>query len=259
VKRKMQKEKSDTTLVIGDAHVDPKQVRAKRGLDRFKWAHEYILDTRPCRVVIIGDWYTLDSVSSHNNGKFLTKEGQRYLHDLYSGDEALRILDVPKNTELVFVEGNHEERARRFIEQVPELEGEITLPEDHVRALYPDVKWIPYKEFYTHKGVSFTHVPFNEGGKPVGGKTATARALELCDTSVVFGHTHKLDIACVHRHGGSHLVQAVNVGCFFEHVDDYARGTVTSYWRGLVTLDHYDYGRVDMETTALGKLRRKYG
>lgn len=250
---------SDITLVIGDAHVDPKQAKANKGLERFTWANKYIHDIKPDRVVIIGDFFTMDSVSSHNNGKFLTKENLRYSLDLMAGEAGLQLLDVPKNTELIFTEGNHEERSRRYLEGVPELEGTLPTPEDVTRGVYPDVKWVPYKEFHTYRGVGFTHVPFNEGGKPVAGKTATARALDLCDTSVVFGHTHKLDVACVHRHGGRHLVQAINVGCFFAHVDDYALGTVTSYWRGLVTLNHYDHGRVDVETLALGRLRREYG
>ena len=54
----------DTTLVIGDAHVAPDQ-----NLRRFKWANQYIKDVGPDRIVIIGDFVTLDCFSEWDKDK----------------------------------------------------------------------------------------------------------------------------------------------------------------------------------------------
>lgn len=245
----------DLTLVVGDAHVDPTQ---RKSLDRFDALHNFIVDRKPNRIVIIGDFITLDSLSEWDRDKRRRLEGKRYKADIDVGRDALnRMMRGGFNwePELIFCEGNHEERLRRYLDRDPSFAGVVSVHAD----LCPEWKFIPYKEQWKYKGVSFTHVPINESGKAIGGKNAVAKALEVYHNSVVFGHTHKLAVSCVHRLGSPHLQQAVNVGCFFDHVDDYALGSVTSYWRGIVLLDHYSFNRVDVETVSLGQLRARYG
>ena len=247
----------DLTLVIGDAHVAPGQ-----NLRRFKWANQFIRDHDFDRIVVIGDFLTLDCFSEWDKDKRKKMEGRRYEQDVETGREALDLLlDSVTSIPIIFTEGNHEERAKRYIDTHPELEGVIHVETDlflRQRHHHP-ITYVPYKEDWTYKGVSFTHAPIQENGKPVAGKFSTKKALALYHNSVVYGHTHKLDLACEHRHNSLHLNQAVNVGCFFEHVDEYAQGSATSYWRGLVLLDHYSFNRVDVSTASLGKLKQLYG
>lgn len=249
---------SDTSLVIGDAHVAPGQ-----NLRRFKWANRLVKDINPNRIVIIGDFVTMDSLSDWDRDKRKKMEGRRYENDINSGKEALAMMldGVDTSIPIIFTEGNHENRTDRYIDYHPELDGQIKIERDlleDVRKHFVDVKYIPYKKDWNYKGVSFTHVPIQESGKPVGGKYATTKALSIYQNSVVFGHTHKLDVACEHRHNSPHLNQALSVGCFFEHIDEYAEGSITSYWRGLVLLDHYSNNRFDCTTYSIGRLRDLY-
>lgn len=248
----------DLTLVIGDAHVEPGQ-----SLRRFKWANKYILDVRPQRIVIIGDFATMDSLSEWDRDKRKKMEGRRYQADIDCARLALNLMldGVDNGVPLVYTEGNHEERTDRYIDYHPELVGKVSVEHDllgDTRASGRQVIYVPYKQDWNYRGVSFTHVPIQENGKPVGGKTATQRALGLYQNSVVFGHTHKLDVACEHRHNSPHLNQSINVGCYFEHIAEYAIGSVTSYWRGLVLLNHYSTNRVDITTRSLGWLKSVY-
>ena len=55
-----------------------------------------------------------------------------------------------------------------------------------------------------------------------------------------------------------HLQQILNVGCFFEQDEEYIAGKMTNYWRGIVELDNYSYGRFDINTVSLGKLKELY-
>lgn len=251
---------SDYTLVIGDAHIAPDQ-----NLRRFDWANNYLLLHGDIikRIVIIGDFLTMDCFSEWDKDKRKKMEGRRYSRDLEAGHEALaRLLNGLDSQKIIFTEGNHEERLKRYLDYNPEMQGTISVDSDlfdhRIRQIH-DVTYVPYKSDWTYKGVSFTHVPIQENGKPVAGKYATIKALSIYQNSCVFGHTHKLDLACEHRHNSPHLNQAINVGCFFEHVDEYARGSVTSYWRGLVLLNHYAYNRVDVATLSLGYLKKNYG
>lgn len=224
-----------------------------------------IKDVNPQRVLFIGDFLTFDSLSDWDKNKRLKMEGRRYQKDVDAGRKFLDLmfdeLEPLANSKLnypqfILCEGNHEDRLRRYLDYDPTFSGSVDYLSDvGIRGW----RIIPYKEYYKYKGVYFTHIPINEAGKPIGGKYVTSKALDIVSDNVVFGHTHKLSSSCVHRHGAKHLTQALNVGCYFEHVDDYALGSVTSYWRGLVLVDHYENGSFDWQPIRMGRLKKIYG
>ena len=248
---------TDLTLVVGDTHIAPGQ-----NLSRATLLGKAINELRPKRVVFIGDFLNFDSLSAWDKDKRKLMEGRRYQKDIDSGRKFLDLMFAEKDKmsftkiEWILIEGNHEDRLWRYLDKQPLFDGavdyRVDLGIDHW-------KHIPYKQHYLHKGVYFTHVPIMENGRPVSGDTACKRSLGIYQHSVVFGHTHKLASVSVHRHGASHLNQALNVGCYFDHIDDYALGSVTSYWRGLVLIDHYKEGRFNWTPISLGKLRKVYG
>lgn len=251
---------TDTTLVIGDAHVDPRQLRGD-GLRRFRWLNRYLQEHPPSRVVEIGDFLTCDSITHWDKDKPRRQEGKRFFKDVEALDTALGVLSsnkVGENIPFIKINGNHEDWINQYVDRHPEMEEMLDI-EPCFDWAFDKVTYVPYKSDWKHKGVSFTHVPIMENGRPVSGKNAVYRALDIYHNSVVFGHTHKLDMACVARHNSPHLNQAINVGCFFEHIDDYALGSVTSYWRGVVLLKHISNNRVDVETISMSQLKREYG
>lgn len=258
------KQESDISLVIGDCHTDPSQLK-HNGLRRFDWLSNLILDKRPNRIIIMGDFTSFTSLSAWDKDKRRKIEGRRYEKDIQVANEALDRLDswgsekeVFDNIEKVFIKGNHEEWLDRYIDIDPTFDGLHSVEKD-MKLIERGFKVIPYKSDYIHKGMSFTHVPIMANGKPVGGKYATNKALEVYSNSVCFGHTHNFDVAAVHRKNSQSLQQAINCGCFFEHIDEYAQGSMTNYWRGVLLLDHYDTNRADIEQWSMGRLKRIYG
>lgn len=255
---------NELTVVIGDAHVDPTQLKGDK-LRRFRWLSNLISDYRPKNLVIIGDFGSMHSMSEWDKDKRLIMEGQRLHKDWDSMNVALDLLEYFEADGFsvenkIYIEGNHEEWPRRYMEKHPVMEGSVDFDINKALNLKErGWKLIPYKEDWKYRGVSFTHVPIQANGKPVGGKNATQRALDVYSNSVVFGHTHNFDVAAVHRKNATSLQQAINCGCFFEHVDEYAKGSMTNYWRGILILDHYDTNRVDIEQWSLGRMRRVYG
>lgn len=243
----------DITLCVGDAHVEPGQ-----NLRRFKALGNFLRSTPVQRVVLMGDFVSFDSLSAWDRDKRKRMEHRRYAHDINAGRAALSYIEsgaLVHGPELIYLEGNHEDRVTRYLDIDPTFDGAIHVPTD----LCPDWKWVPFKSDYNHAGVSFTHIPHNEAGKAIGGKGVCDKALNLYHNSVIFGHTHGLSASSMHRHNAPHLNQAINVGCFFEHVAEYARGSITSYWRGIVLVDHVSHNRVDVQTISLSRLLREYG
>lgn len=248
----------DLTLVVGDVHVAPGQ-----NLRRASWLGKAIKELSPKRVVFIGDFMTFDCLSAWDKDKRKKMEGRRYEKDIQAGKKFLSLMEnelasSKVSPEFIITEGNHEERLWRYFENQPLFEGAVDYRHD-LGLQEKGWRIIPYKEYFNHKGVDFTHIPINEAGRPVGGKYVCHKVLDNAVRTTVFGHTHKLGSAGVHRHGSPHLVQAINVGCYFEHIDDYALGSVTSYWRGLVMIDHYKPNACNFIPIRMSKLKKNYG
>jgi predicted phosphodiesterase len=242
-------------LVIGDSHVDENQ-----NLYRFAALGAKIKAECYDYVVIIGDFLSFNCLSDWDRNKRLKMENKRYFLEIQAGNCALDLLgfDGKQKCKVVYVEGNHEERLPRYLAHDPTFSGFASLYKD-LKLDVRNITFVPYKEVYTIKGVSFTHIPIASNGKPVGNPNVAQKALKLFATSIVFGHTHTLDHAAEHRHGAPHLNQALSVGCFFEHVDEYAQGSLTNYWRGVVDLNIYSDNRFDFQTTSMRQLFQTYG
>ena len=242
------------TLVVGDAHVDEHQ-----GLDRFTALGKFAREVKPDNIVFIGDFLSLNCLSAWDKDKRKRMEGARYAAELEAGNEALdRIGKLPPKCRKIFIEGNHEDRLTRYLDTDPVFHGMVDVCKD-LDLDARGMEWVPYKSDVLLMGTSFTHCPINGVGKAIANPTVAQKALRLYSNSVVFGHTHTLDHAAEHRHGSPHLQQALSVGCFFEHVDDYAKGSLTNYWRGLVVLDQYSENRFDVSTIAMSRLLKEYG
>lgn len=241
-------------LVIGDAHVAPHQ-----DLRRFKALGNYIRTHNPEYVISIGDFLTLDSLSDWDRNKSGKMEGRRYSADIEAGNHALDYIDAATDKTIkIYLKGNHENRLDRYLDHNPIAKGSMSIEKD-LRLKSRGWKVVEYKDDYVLSGVRFTHIPISGGGKPIGNPGVTRKALALYNSSVVFGHTHTLDHSAEHRRGGPHLNQALCVGCFFEHIDEYAKGSKTDYWRGVVELNIYHNNRFDITTTSMSNLLRNYG
>ncbi len=247
-------------LVIGDAHVDDEQ-----DLSRFDALGNYILDKKPEYVVIIGDFLSFNCLSAWDRDKRKLMENRRYSSEIEAGNEALNRMAMPLqewrkrrkqsySPSVIYLEGNHEDRLTRYLQGDPTFDGQVGV----VKDLYLEergIEYVPFKENFNIDGVSFTHIPISSSGRPISNPTCAQKALRLYHNSVVFGHTHTLDHCAEHKQNAPHLNQALSVGCFFEHVDEYAKGSMTNYWRGIVHLNTYSENRFDYQTIAMSRLK----
>ena len=245
---------TQTTLVIPDPHVGPNQY-----LSRFISLNKLILNKKPDNIISMGDFLTLESLSNWDLGKAGLMENRRYVSDIESGKQTLTYLlkDVDYKPNLIFLVGNHENRIDRYLESYPHLKDHINLEKDlNLRGFGFDTI-IPYKEFYEIEGTMFTHAPMNAANQAIGGKYGMFRVSEMMGKSIVYAHTHRKESINYNRHG-SDINQVLNCGCFFEHVDNYAKGSLHHYWRGCMILTHWDYGRFDVEEFSIERLKREY-
>lgn len=136
---------------------------------------------KPKHLVVIGDLGDCYAVSQHDKDG---AQALRFAEEIADVNDALDELDSLGAKHKYFVEGNHEDRVRRYVMQHPELQNVLTIP-----RLYdlPRRKWAytPYKEHTSIGKVYFTH------DVGVASRNAIFRSLDLYQHSIVTGHTHR--------------------------------------------------------------------
>jgi hypothetical protein len=251
------------TFVIGDC-----QHTATTSLDIVKASAQYIVEERPEEVVIIGDWFDLESLSMYSNN--LEKEGRRLYKDLDKGIEALDVLLKPLRDlqrkqshfkkkvyrpKIVFTMGNHEKRLDRYIESNPLLSGSLPdltkILEENGIIVYDFL--VPYIGL---SGVHYFHYLANPmSGRAIGG--SMDNKLNKVTYSFVMGHQQHFQFAERQQASGNPQFGVV-VGAFYEHDEGYKGAQGNTHSRGTVILHHTASGKVDVEFISCERFKAKY-
>jgi len=216
-----------THLVIGDPHCTPKASN-----DRFLWAGKFAHDLKPNTIVCMGDFASMDSLSSYDKGK-KSFEGRRYKKDI-----------------------DHD-RIDRTVDDIPELEGTISTDDFKFESFGWEV--YPYQEPVVVDGVYYCHnYPTGVMGKPISGDNVARSLLLKNKVSSTVGHIHTFDYAMCALPSGRKLM-GLSAGCYLHHKENYAKATQQMWWSGLVVKRNVDKGEYDLEMVEYNTVRRKYG
>jgi hypothetical protein len=243
-----------THLVIGDPHCNPKASN-----DRFLWAGKMARDLKPTTIVCMGDFASMDSLSSYDKGK-KSFEGRRYKKDIDHAHDALEKFNKGLNgrrPRKVMLLGNHEDRIDRIVDETPELDGTISTKDLNFKEYGWEV--IPYQEPIAINGVHYCHnYPTGIMGKPISGDNV-ARALLLKNkVSSTVGHCHLFDYSMCTIPSGRKVI-GLSAGCYLNHKESYARNTQRMWWSGLIVKRNVRNGEYDIETIEYNAVRREYG
>lgn len=239
-------------------------VQAKPGQD-FKFLTkigEYIIEKKPEKIICLGDFADMPSLSSYDVGK-KAFEGRRYVNDIIATQKAMEALLGPieefnrkakKNKEKLYkpakvmLMGNHEQRIERAINTDPKLEGLITY--NDLRYELNGWKVYPFLEVAVIDGIAYSHY-FTSGllGRPA--TTANAQ-LNKTHMSCISGHQQGLQIATGKTADGR-LIHSIIAGSCYEHNEDYLGKQGNNHWRGALMLNDVNDGDFD-----LMPLRLKY-
>ena len=140
-------------------------------------------DLKPHTICVIGDLADFFGVSDHLKDPRRARQLEQEVAEVNSALDQLDSLGAQRK---IFVEGNHEDRLRRYLEaKAPELFGFVDVP-----SLFSldrrGWEYVPYHE-YTRIGKLF--VTHDVGAA---GKYAVYQCLATYEHSIVTGHTHRL-------------------------------------------------------------------
>lgn len=251
-------------LVIPDAHAKPGSCR-----ERFAWLGKEIEEVGreamaagvPFRVISIGDFADYPSLSHYDRGK-RSSHGRTFVADVTAHRTALDYMrsacdpEVWNYADKHWTCGNHEERALRYMNDNPELEGVLHSAWDLMAEYGFEVH--QFLDWCRLDGIGYCHYMQNENApRPVGGVNVGRSLVLKGHRSIVVGHNHRLDTYTTTDCYGD-PIQTLSCGCYFDHVESYAKQSNSRWWRGLCILRNVRNGGYNLETRKLDDIRRKY-
>jgi hypothetical protein len=228
---------------------------------------KYIVEKKPERVICIGDFADMPSLSSYDVGK-KSFEGRRYKTDIEAVHRGMELLFKPlheynerakKNKDkryypdLQLTLGNHEQRIIRAVENDPKLDGVLSIDDLH----YHRFGWIvhDFLDVVILDGIAYSHY-FTSG--VMGRAVPNARQLVMKKhQSCVMGHVQNWEMHREVRADGTPVI-GLFVGSCYLHNEDYLGPQGNNYDRGLWMLHEVNNGSFQPMYVSLDYLRRKY-
>lgn len=205
-------------LVIPDT-----QIRDADDLTFLRYIGQYIVDKKPDKIICLGDFADMPSLSSYDVGK-KQFEGRRYKADIEAAHEGMETLLGPikehnakmrrtKHSSYVpeyyMLYGNHEERILRAVNGDPKLDGTIGLED----LRYREYGWnvIPFLQPIVLDGVAYCHY-FTTG---MLGRPCSSAQIQLVKKhmSCISGHQQGLQVATSYRADGRRLTSIIAGSC----------------------------------------------
>ena len=250
-------------LIIPDT-----QCRPGSDLSHIDWAAQAIVDYRPDVIIVIGDWWDLPSLSTHDAPGSKEAEGRRVLPDIDVGNEAFQRLIEPMQTEQArlvrrkqrlwspechFLFGNHEHRLTRAIFRDPKWEGVISL----ASLQTPAFKRHEFLKIVEIDGIKYSHYfPNPYSGRPIGG-TVVSR---LNNIGSSFTQGHQQGFLYASKQYPDHVKHGLVCGRFYIENEHYRPADVQhSEWNGIVVKNDVRNGSYDLMPLSMNYLREKYG
>jgi hypothetical protein len=258
-----------THFLIPDTQTAP-----GRPVDHLDWIGQYIVDhlgkRRRVRIIMIGDWWTFDSLSSYDKGK-RQMEGRRVMADVDAGNDAMARLLGPTlklqakqraahervwDPQLDFFMGNHEYRMVKAVDDMAQLEGLLD-----ERLLDLDAWTVhPFLQPAVFDGVRYAHYHYNPAnGRPYSGMIETR--IKNVGASFTQGHQQTLMYGLRPgwgQDGQPTMVHGLVAGSCYLHNESYLGPQGNASWRGVVVCHNVHGGTYSPMFVDLDYLCRRY-
>lgn len=248
-------------LLIADAHTYPED-----DFSRFDWLGQMILEERPRRVISIGDFGSLDSMSTYDATPVCSfredveamKEAQRRVFgpiDQWSERQRSH-RHAPHQMERVKIKGNHEERADRAKVKDPFGFASVVDFDDIVGYTQYWDRVFDYGEIVNIGGIHYTHCVKSKMGRPM----ALSSVAKQTSTHLIQGHMHSLDFVSTPVPGGVRITMSAPAFMADAYVPPYAKHLHRGWTYGLLKVrPESPLEAPGIEYVSMKELKRRYG
>jgi hypothetical protein len=229
----------------------------------------YLVDKKPETVVMIGDWWDMESLNSYEKKGSKFFEGKKVIEDIKSGNEAMDMFlaplkaynkkmkkqkHAPYKPRLVFCTGNHENRINRAVAADPAIDGLISTDMLNLK----DWEVYEFLEIAKIGGVMFSHYFVNTLSLTKGVLSGTIDSkLQKIGGSFAMGHQQTLQFGAHYLNDGTAHIGLV-AGAFYQHHEAYMGRQGNHHWRGAVMMNDVHDGLFDPMFLSMEYLLRKW-
>ena len=219
--------KPERWIVLPDTHLPHHDVATLRAVEAYMADHEW------SGWLHLGDLIDFNEISHFEAGNNrLDKVGA--IHKSYAATAAFldrhRKLIGPK-AKMVYIEGNHEARITRYLDENPEGIGLLEIPKA-LDLKARGIQWVPF--WSEGKLFKLGNAYFCHGRST--GKNHTSRMLEKYGVCLYGGHTHTVEFSSRERWGDNKTLEYGSLGCLCRYDQKYLQGNPTSWQQSFSVL-----------------------
>jgi hypothetical protein len=185
--------------------------------------YDYIVDTNPQVIILGGDVVDLDML--HNKASARGVEGKRLKKDFdYAYGWLAELRRRSPESTIYFLEGNHDERIERYIDDHPEVEGMLEI-KNALRLDELNIRWVPswrVGEILTIGKANFIHGQYLN-------KHHAATTVDNYGCNIMYGHIHDISSNSKVLHGDDSTLIAQSCGCLCRYDMPYLQGRPTKW------------------------------
>jgi hypothetical protein len=219
-------------------------------------------------LVLAGDWYDMNSLSSYDKPGDVGWESKDLDEDFAVGREGLAMLadgvdetnhGLWDNLKKHVTKGNHEYRATRVREMAAYRRFGSALDEGRFAFKEYGIKEHEFLHYLKLDGILYSHYfvnPLANSSNPIGG--TIHNRLNKLKLSHTCGHTQGLDLGMQYTADGRRI-RGLCAGSFYQHDEDYIGPQGNKhYWRGILIKHEVAKGDYDLMEVSLKYLMEKY-
>ena len=239
------------------AFIPDTQITAISDTTHITAAANYLHEKRPDKIIIIGDWWDMASLSSYDKPGAKGWEDKNYKADIESGREAMDMfLRTVKGKqrkwkpEVFFCYGNHEERILRAAEDPAMRKFDSTLVDDYFGLVHDytlPIVSAGFLDIMTIDGILYSHYFVNPDslyGNPLGG--TVKNRLHKLGHSFSMGHQQTYMTGEVFTATGVRR-RGLVAGRFYQEALDYLGPQKSQQsWSGIIIKNEVQNGDYDM-------------
>ncbi len=201
----------ERALFFADFHL----IHGKPNHPSYELFKKFAREFKPDLLINAGDFIDFPYLSSFDKDKLKRLEGKRIMKDYdLANIELDELQGIQPN--MIYLEGNHEERIRRLVIADPRFEGMIELPDKLL--LNRGIEWVPLDEQpYRYGKLCACHGFY-------AGKYSAAQHLDKFAHNVVFGHVHKMQSFARNLAMMGETIQSWAISCLCDLNPSYMNG-----------------------------------
>lgn len=146
---------------------------------------KFIKDFKPNKIILLGDFMDVASLSAWDMDKKRLMEGRRFKKELDIANKELDFLcsnSKDKDNPIIYIEGNHEDRVNRYLDIHPEMEGMMELKEQ-LGIKKRKITWSDMNKMFKIGDMYFTHGMYTN-------QYSAAKHLQKLGCNICYGHQH---------------------------------------------------------------------